>query len=535
MKIQIYIGNSYSQISQRIPEVIKACTLQQAYYQQTIPHDILSIVKRARWYKGTASQLKGYIDKLISQLDISDPIDSSYLAKIVSENKDFYALNKKLYGIYGKPERKVRQRIYYRNSDNSFPTGWLFSKIIPVLKQLNLEYELIDKRQSLEYKLLNIELPFGLREYQKVAIDKAVKTERGILHLPTGSGKTAIAAMILAQFGLPTLYIVPSLLLIEQTVKEFRKWFKDDIVGMIGEGVVDVKLINVATQQTLWSRHKTDLFKQLVENTKVLIIDEAHKVEKPQARSKHLGNTWYRVAMQMENARIRLALTATPGKEGQYSRELLEGVTGRIIYRISVSELIKLGYLSPVKVYIYEVPVERTSRKWKEAYSVGILNNTARNIIIAKLARKYAEQGKRVLVVVDRITSHGQRLYSLLSDCAEVLYGNANRKRRAEVLQAFKTRKVPVLISTLIKEGVDIPELEVVILANAGKGGENGRKLLQTIGRGLRIASGKQEAIIIDFFDKDKGLLQKHSRERIRKYKEEEMFEIEYKTMGALT
>jgi len=176
MKVQIYIGNSYSQISQRIPEVIEACTLQQAYYQQTIPRDILSIVKRARWYKGTASQLKGYIDKLISQLDISDPIDSSYLAKIVSENKDFRALNKKLYGIYGKPERKVRQRIYYRNSDNSFPTGWLFSKIISVLKQLNLEYELIDKRQSLEYKSLDIELPFELREYQKIAIDKAVKT-----------------------------------------------------------------------------------------------------------------------------------------------------------------------------------------------------------------------------------------------------------------------------------------------------------------------------------------------------------------------
>lgn len=233
--------------------------------------------------------------------------------------------------------------------------------------------------------------------------------------------------------------------------------------------------------------------------------------------------------MHCYNARVRLALTATPGKEGQYSRELLEAVTGKIIYVKTSSDLIKQDFLTKPEIYIYPVIIENRYAKWIHAYNYEILDNEQRNKLIVHIARILANRGKRVLIVVDKIQRHGEKLMNLLKDGAESMYGSHSSKTRKKIFNRFKSGENKILVSTVIKEGVDIPEMDAIILANAGKGGPSGRKTVQTLGRCLRKSKDKERAIIVDFFDQDGGILERHSKQRIKIYKSEPEFEIKLK------
>ena len=517
----IKIYNDYSYLSGYAhPAIIEACTLIQHYWY-----------KRKYILKDTANY-KYHIDnyrkdfRLTRLVQAAESANKQYavpLRKSVTYRNSINIITVNF------PDQK--KKIYFNSSNGSFPTGWLFSKVVPVLKEKNILYKLEDYRGTITSSPLNAVFPFELRDYQIEAYQRVINKERGILDLPTGSGKSAIAAKILSHYGLPTLYIVPSLNLIYQTAEVFSGIFGEEYIGFRGDGKSKEGLIVVATQQTLWSRKDTKDITDLFSRTKVLILDEAHKVEKTEARSKSLGNTWYQIAMRCFNARIRVAMSATPGKEGSFGRMLLEAVTGKEIYKLLTSDLIKQDYLSKPTFYIYTIPIKSKIKNWQSAYTLNICKNKARNRKIVSHAKRLAKKGKSVLIVVDRIERHGQVLMEMLGDAAESLYGKDKSDIRLDVLQRFKAGKLKILLSTLIKEGVDLPEMDAIIMANAGAGGVNGRKTVQTIGRCLRKTAEKNQAIIIDFFDDDGGILKRHSEARMSIYKSEPEFEVIFKEM----
>jgi len=443
----------------------------------------------------------------------------------------------------GKLQRKERRRCYLSKTEFKFPTGWLYSKIIPTISPLSIEYEIIDNRESIKQLSLSAVYPFTPRGYQNEVVDLVTlrHKERGIIEIGTGGGKSFIGGRILQYFGAPSLYIVPSLLLLNQTSNEFIKWFGKDRVGVVGGGVFEPSLITVATAQTLWSKIDTIEVANLLKDVQVLILDEAHRITKPKAGSYSYGNTWYKIAMKAFNARVRIGLTATPGSEDSYSRELLGAVTGKILYTKSLSWLIANGYLSPLKVIIYNINIPNQINNWAKAYSQNILNNNERNSLIVKQAKKLAKEGKRVLIIVSRIDTHGRILTNKFKGLAESLYGEDKTTIREEVLTRFINKETLILVSSIICEGVDLPEMDVVIMALAGKGGEEGTNLRQKLGRVVRKCVGKSSAMVIDFWDNDgyveyidsknkvrskPSILLKHSMQRLKIYKSEPMLEI---------
>jgi len=516
--ITIKIYNDYCYFSGTVhPNIIDACTLTQQFWY-----------KKKFLLKESASS-KYHIDRYRNDFRYTRLIqEAEYQNKgyaIPLQTKVKYKESDNIF-LVNFPETK--KRIYFNIKNNSFPTGWLFSKVIKVCKELKLPYVIDDCRNKLNLKPILAELPHTLRDYQLEAYKVAVKKERGILALATGSGKSLMAAKILSYYGLNSLYIVPSLNLVYQTHKVLADIFGEESVGFIGDGEYNPKLFTVATQQTLWSRKDKQEVKDLLYSTEVLVLDEAHKVEKVKGKSNRLGNTWYEIAMQCCSARVRLALTATPGKANSYSRLLLEAVTGKIIYELGSSALIKQDYLAKPYIYIYTIPLNTKFKNWQAAYKYNIFHNDIRNNLIVEKANELASKGKRVLVVVDRIAHHGKVLMEKFGDTnIESLYGSDKSEIRLDVLDRFKKGKTLILLSTLIKEGVDLPEMDAIILANAGKGGEHGRKTIQTIGRCLRKADGKDKAIIIDFYDADGSTLERHSNERLKIYKSEPEFEIQ--------
>ena len=160
---------------------------------------------------------------------------------------------------------------------------------------------------------------------------------------------------------------------------------------------------------------------------------------------------------------------------------------------------------------------------WKLAYDKNILENGDRNSKIVNIAKKYEAQGKSVLITVTRVKKHGRVLLESIPS-ARFMSGSCTAVEREKILKDFKEKKFHILISTVVNEGVNIPAMDVIILAG---GGRSDKMTIQRVGRVLRKADGKDEAVIIDFFDKDRSILQKHSQSRLRLYKKEEQYDIE--------
>ena len=440
---------------------------------------------------------------------------------------------------------KERCKCYFNKKNNSFPTGWLFSKIVKVLKFHNIPYEIVDNRGMLEINnSLVPEFEYELRPYQLEVSNLVIKgVHRGIISIGTGGGKTTISGSIVGHFNLPTLIMVPNLLLLNQTYKSFCKWFDKNKVGYVGEGVFKPSLFTIATEQTLWSRRETKEVQELLNSVQVLILDEAHHIQKPNYKSHNPGNTWYLMAMSTPNARVRIGLTATPGKIGDYSRQLLEAITGKVIYDRPISWLMENNYLTKLKIFIYKLKIDTPYIGWEESYEKNILKNELRNKTIVEMAKKLADDNKRVLIIVNRIDEHGEVLTKMLGGYAESLYGIDSSKERLEVLGRFVNKETKIVVSTIIREGVDLPEMDAIIIASGGKGGDFGRDLQQKLGRVVRLSENKNCATLIDFYDDDgymefvdicgkKGrkpnILLRHSIQRINVYKREPQFEINF-------
>lgn len=411
----------------------------------------------------------------------------------------------------------------------SVPTG-LLGYVSEKASALGEDVVIKDMRRILA-KGEKQEISFQLRDYQKEAVTKSLFAQRGIVWHPTGSGKTLTAAYLVGNIGLETLYLVPNLTLLEQTERKFEEWF-GAYVGKVGEGVFNPKLFTIATPQTIWSRFSTKDVKSLLARTKVLVIDEAHHV----GRANNRLNTWYRICSDCEQARWRFGFTATPGEDKDVRRKMLEAQTGRVIHCVSSKKLERRGYLSKAEVKMYVVNAYRKEKvrdwesmfDWGEIYKECILTNEERNDRIVEVVKELVENDKRVLVCTFQVEKHGKLLAEKLGKVLEnglvrFVYGQTPSEERKQAIREFEGGNIKVLVGTVFGEGVDIPEMNAVVLAGAGRS----RKVtIQQLGRVLRCAKGKEGAIIIDFYDQDGGILERHSGVRKKVY-ESEGYEVE--------
>lgn len=385
------------------------------------------------------------------------------------------------------------------------------------------------------------------RDYQIGAMLAAVRCERGILSLPTGSGKSAVMAGIIQSINLPALILVPNLDLLEQTADVMQEAVGHlGDVTIIGGGSKEIGFVTVATPGSL-----ANLFvDRAIDRWLVVMADECHHINLAgQAQDTTL---WYKLLMSC-TAPYRFGLSGTVPPRSNAARWLLEGATGPIIYEISTSKLIEEGYLSPAVIEMVGMFHSPRISRWVEAREVHLFGD-ARNRKVVDAARREAGVGKSVLVLVDLKSKHGQVLADMMPEAFYVT-GDTPVEERVDVVRRFKggfgadagvpsatsgqgdpkeARLVgqcgvangavgPILIGTVFGEGIDIPSLDVVVMASGGK---SHRLTVQRVGRALRKAAGKDKAKIIDFIDDDGGVLLRHSKARLETYLSEPAFEV---------
>ena len=357
----------------------------------------------------------------------------------------------------------------------------------------------------------------ALRDYQQQALDAwFANGKRGVIILPTGSGKTVIGIKAISLLNTPAIVVAPTIDLVNQWRSRLEKEFKIDI-GILGGGEQEIRAITVSTYDSAYIHAG-----QLGNRFSLIIFDEVH----------HLPAEGYRHIAQMFASPFRMGLTATYEREDGLHTEL-NMLTGGKVFEKKVSELAG-EHLSPYKLEKITVDLIREEQ---EEYNLNqnifsdylrksnltlrnpedfqklvirsgrdpgaraalLARNKARDIALnssskieklAEILKKHKEG--RVFI----FTEHNKLVHRISREflIPAITYRTAGRERN-EILERFRSGLYrAVVTSKVLDEGIDVPEADVGVILS-GTGSE--RAFIQRLGRILRKKKGK-EAILYE-------------------------------------
>jgi superfamily II DNA or RNA helicase len=408
----------------------------------------------------------------------------------------------------------------------TFPTG-LIGRVVMILEQNGYE---------VEYRNLIPEVtphpaiyPETTRQYQIDSINKALEYRRGLLVLPTGTGKTFLAALFISHFPhCKVLFITCSnKSLMYQNAKELEEILGEEI-GILGDGKQKWRRVTVGVINTVENIAKKD--PDLLKDIQVAIFDEAHT-----SAGSNRGQT---VSNELINTDYRIGLTATNWREsGDEIR--LEGIIGPTIHQMSYIEASDNNYIIKPELYTVEVPdpniVYPSAKKERgklfydtpngkppedEVYVHALINNSYRNNLITQAAKIFLEsefEFPGAILLQDIKNGHGDELQKLLNiEGYDIpfIHGKTKLKDRETIYKALDNKELKLIICSvgIISVGINIRPLSVFI--NAGGGGSTINSV-QTNGRFARTSAGKDRSINIDFKDLEQFYLKRQFFKRI--------------------
>jgi superfamily II DNA or RNA helicase len=348
-----------------------------------------------------------------------------------------------------------------------------------------------------------------LRPYQLHAVKELLSKGRGVAKMATNSGKTEVMAAMIKSLQGRALVLTTKKDLLHQTAARFENRLQEQ-VGKVGDNVWQAGYrVTVGMIQTL-SNHLCKM-KEEFADLDVVMYDECH----------HLPSQSSQAVMYGLDAPYRYGFSGTPLRRDKLSDLLLIGATGPVTVEVTNAELIDSGVSARPIVRMYEIGSDEWyDSPWREAYSECIVGNDVRNDLIAMLAM--TAKAASTLVLVDRI-AHGVALRQLIPGSVFV-HGSSGMWERKEALDTLRAGRGAIVIATnIFREGVDVPAVNLLVLAGGGKGHI---KLLQQLGRGMRSKEGDNVLRVIDCLDDTNRYLLNHSLERAKIY-EQEGFDVE--------
>lgn len=371
-----------------------------------------------------------------------------------------------------------------------------------------------------------VKLNKELRDYQHDTIVVCLEKSSGVVVLPTSAGKTLVIATLCRSIQeqvstKKALILVPDIQLVQQTHGDFIEYgiCESMITKWTGNNTPDfTKNIIIANSQILLSK-KQDL--SVLNNIDILIIDEVHKCK--------YGNSINKVIKKIP-AKFRYGFTGTLPVD-QFDKWSIFGEIGSTVYVKRSVELREQKYITQVNVgviYInYKVLpqfTQATASNPTVEYEEEILflqENVFRNETIFKLVSKTE---KNVLVMVDRI-NHGEVLLEVLRrvEHKQVFFvqGSVEIDEREKIRQIMEKddNVICIAISKIFSTGINIRNLHYVVFASIGKAKN---KIIQSIGRSLRLHDNKKIAYIFDIADSLK-YSSSHMNERLALYSAEDI------------
>jgi superfamily II DNA or RNA helicase len=358
------------------------------------------------------------------------------------------------------------------------------------------------------------------RDYQLEAVQIALKKGRGIIVLPTSAGKTLVMGMmantVLKRTNHRILILVPDIQLVQQSTGDLLEYGIESslISKWTGSNEYQNTKIVVANSQILLSE-KTDT--SILKSFNVIIVDECHKFASAEKISKLIKKL---------NCKHIFGLTGSL-PEAQYDVWTLNRIFGDILYELKSIDLRNEKYISKVRVVsleieyknppVFSVPSMAAPTIGYEEETIWLQTNEYRNSLIYKLIDK---MDTNTLILVDRI-AHGEHLLEFLKEHSSkqifFVQGSVEVEEREHIKQLMEKSDgvVCIAISKIFSTGISIKNLHNIIFAAIGKARI---KIIQSIGRSLRLHHSKEMATIFDIADTSLTYGFKHFEERKRLY-----------------
>ncbi|RYZ57024.1 MAG: DEAD/DEAH box helicase [Proteobacteria bacterium] len=353
---------------------------------------------------------------------------------------------------------------------------------------------------------------YQLRPYQQIAVDSTIRyfqksRDPAVLVLPTGAGKSLVIAELARIAKGRVLVLAHVKELVEQNHGKYESYGLDAGIYSAGLDRKDKgsKVIFGSIQSV--ARAGDDLFKSF----SLLIIDECHRVSIEE-------DTQY--AQVIKRLRLInpslcvLGLTATPYRLGlgwiyQFNhRGLMRTSEQRFfkkcIYDLTLSYMIQNKYLTPpIKIDSPVASYDFSSLKLKgESFKLSEIEHVLKDQervtpgIIANII-EMARDRAGVMIFTSSVRHAEEIMTHLPSELSAMVVGDTASHERDLIIKRFKEKNLKFLVNvSVLTTGFDAPHVDLIAILRPT---ESVSLYQQIVGRGLRLAPGKKDCLILDY------------------------------------
>jgi superfamily II DNA or RNA helicase len=295
------------------------------------------------------------------------------------------------------------------------------------------------------------------------------------------------------------LLIVPDLGLVSQTYNDFTNYGVPFFCSKwTGNNHLDLSANVIIANLGILQSEKSDL--SWLSNIDMLVFDEIHKARRGNQINKILKNI---------KTNIRFGFTGTLPEEKLDQWNII-GKIGPIIYEKNSFQLREEKFVSNVIVNVlqleyltkpnYDIESSNPSEKYRTELEF-LFTNRFRNNTIGSICNNAPNN---VLILIDYIR-HGEQLFNTLTEtCSRkkvfFIRGDVEIDDREKIRDLMESNNniVCVAISKIFSTGINIKNLHYIVFAGGGKAKI---RIIQSIGRGLRLHANKDKLYIIDLAD----------------------------------
>jgi superfamily II DNA or RNA helicase len=431
-------------------------------------------------------------------------------------NPTFYKLQSMRMQTYPHPRFICSGEL--RAEEVVLPRG-LLDQVVVVLEGAGAQ--IVKRDERLPKRQIKVAFAGELTRPQKEAVKTLKTTDIGVLVAPPGFGKTVVGCALIAERQMATLVLVHRQSLLDQ--------WKESMVKFLGLNPKDIGTLGGTTKKTtskfdlmmLQTLTRMGDLHEIARCYPHVIIDECH----------HIPAVSFEGVLKQLPARYVLGLTATP-----YRKDGLEAILfqqcGPVRYECVYTDEGELAKTVAIVETGYRSPSEVGPSPAYHVLMHSLVNDTGRNHRIAAdvvkaLSAKYfplliSDRKDHLDILTKGVETMAEAESSLTQLAIVRLDGDVSIKERRLSLQRIRdlrSQGVPLLVvatAPLVGEGVDLPELDTLVLATPLS--FEGR-MVQYAGRLHRLVDGKTHVRILDYVDSSNAMLLSMYRNRVKAYR----------------
>ncbi|MBK9751744.1 MAG: DEAD/DEAH box helicase [Chloroflexi bacterium] len=313
---------------------------------------------------------------------------------------------------------------------------------------------------------------------------------RGVVILPTGTGKTILSALDAKRHGGKVLFLVHRLDILRQSIDAYRLVWPEMNYGVLTGEVRENQFecdVLFASKDTL--RRPEELVNYGRTWFNYIVVDEVH----------HGQSATYREVLTYFEPDFMLGMTATPDRTDR--RDIFELFDYQKIFELPLAEAIERGFLVPYTYYGLTDNIDYSRIRYQNnKYRVDDLE---RQLLIPErteaVIREYLDKGQGDKAIGFCVSiDHAERMaFDFQTHGISAIAIHSGTVNREQLIQNFRDNQYQVVFTVdLFNEGIDFPNVRVLLFLRPT---ESKTVFIQQLGRGLRLHPGKDRVRVLDF------------------------------------